>query len=361
MSFPVNSTRQHTQLPAVPTDMAPMPNAQISNAPVVTTSTQPLSFAPKTPNTLEELVSKGVFRQTALNQKLDASNPRVKREDAERAPSSTHDESRREATILQRALDKWERENKPYTPSGNRFQEESSANELHDDLEAWARVAQADMDVSKNVADAMLAQTQESLTGEAPLVDIPQDATLSKWNDQVNSAFRNLLLETWAELENVDPASLRYDTSTGMLHAKTHDGASVSFHKDNFSPNRPEFRDALLPIIAVGNVVAPEGGAVLRPAPVDKAPLDMVQSFYGVDSKETDIEKVHARARELLERKEFPEQEPSSSRTPAALEKLENDQYDLEKNFRDNHYDNEPRLAIEVSQSGDGGTIELPS
>ena len=179
--------------------------------------------------------------------------------------------SQEELDIQRQALEIYNR------PPNRPADVEHYANELHDDLDNYAKKAQAEIDLCTSVADAMLNMTEETLGQKSPIIDIPEHATIRPWSNLVNRAMTNEILDDWLTLNKISPDDCSFDTSTQKLHV-TLNGEEVSYTKEEFEEKFPRFKHALDPVIDVAKVVAPEGGIRLRASTADKAPLDLVLS-----------------------------------------------------------------------------------
>lgn len=159
--------------------------------------------------------------------------------------------------------------------------------------------------IAASTGEIMANLDQVSLNGPTPLIDIPPKSSLTPWLQQVNAAFGNKILMDWADNYDVKLDTLKYDPSLMLFGVQTLEGKTLNFTAEEFAQQYPKYRDGLTPIIDVAKVVSPAGGVILQRYPDNKAGLDLVLSFYGLDPTEKNIEKVNQTGNELLSRHAF--------------------------------------------------------
>ncbi|UII71643.1 hypothetical protein LVW35_00240 [Pseudomonas sp. HN11] len=264
---------------------------------------QPLT--PKSRMTAEETKAKDTFRKQVLihHEHANSAGPSRRKRDAsvyhQKTPIGQALE--KEATEIKKAQTEWEKKygNIPGDPSMTTAQHISDFDAVFDRYEGDALLAH-------ETSKTMKAQTGDDLRGPSPQVVVPGKSTIYPFKLQVSAAFTNRILRDWTVDNKIDSASLRYDTSTNVFHAKTLDGKDLSYTPSEFASNFPSYKEALDPIVEIAKVVAPKGGVQLQKYPEGSASLDLILSFYGLDPSEKSLDKYHEIANKLKEEGEFP-------------------------------------------------------
>ena len=195
---------------------------------------------------------------------------------------------------------------------------------------------EADSAIAKSVGDEMAKMDSARLHGPTPQIDIHPKSSLFPWLQQVNAAFDNNILKDWAENYDINLSTLKYAPSMKWFGVQTVDGEHLSFTAEGFAKTYPKYSAGLEPIVEVANVVAPGKGVVLEKSPDNKAGLDLVQSFYGLDPEERNIEKINDAGRKLAESQEFGRQPEIKERSQQALSEIQQSLQAKEAKYREN-------------------------
>ncbi len=247
-------------------------------------------------------------------------------------------------------------------PPENGVDEKMGVDALHNALLAKDKRVNAqlnpvgDSQLATVIANTMSGLKDSDLENPSPMVDIPKNSTFGKWLDETKNAFTNKLLIDWAAERNIDPSSLSYDTGKKVLYGKTMDNEAVSFTEEDL-PNRFSLHyDMLTPVEDVAHKMDPAGSGVLLSAgQTDKAPLDRVLNFYGLNIDNKDISSVHQAAKDLSDNDSFPEVAGLPDRSAEELTNQKeailnmNSRYEILKEAGDTQ---DSYMSIEVSASG---------
>ena len=175
---------------------------------------------------------------------------------------------------------------------------ESSANQLHSDLNAWPLQHKnpADYKLSQSIADVMSTMTEEAFNKQLPEITIEKGTSFYRWISVINQAFENKALTEWAKQNNA--SNFSFDSNTRTFHA-TVSNEPKSYTPEEFDKQFPAYSSALQPLDDVSKVVAPyQTGIKLRPIKDDQVPVDMLLSFYGVKSMREIMVETHQDAKE---------------------------------------------------------------
>lgn len=194
----------------------------------------------------------------------------------------------------------------------------------------------ADSVIAKSAGDEMAKMDNARLRGFTPQIDIHPKSSLFPWLQQVNAAFDNNILKDWAENYDINLSNLKYSPSMKLFGVQTVDGENLTFTAEEFAKTYAKYSDGLEPIVEVANVVAPGKEVILGKSPDNKAGLDLVQSFYGLDPNERNIEKINDAGRKLSSEQEFGRQPEIKERSQQALSEQKQSMQAKEAKYREN-------------------------
>lgn len=242
-----------------------------------------------------------------------------------------------------------------YIPSGKPPTSHPGVPENPDPDDLQANLDKYDMDHKYNVGDHQLTQIvskamleQKDIDGPSPLIDIPKDSTLSGWLAHLRNAFNNGPLKFWADNNNVDLKTLSYNPSLKKIEFQTRDGSGFSVPVVTFNKRYPTARDAITPLVEAGDKLVPKGSnARLAAWPEHKAPLDVVQGFYGIQPPK-DLEASHEWGKRLEKDKEFPEHTTNPPHNDWLLERQQRKLEGINKGF-----ETRPKYEVEYESSAD--------
>lgn len=210
-----------------------------------------------------------------------------------------------------------------------------------------------DSQLATALSTAMSGLTESDLSKPLPMVDIPKDSTFGKWMEQTNRAFMNKALVNWAEENNLDPQSLSYDSAKGEFSGRTPGNEVKTFTQGERPSVYSLHALAFDPVEELSTIMDPSGrGVMLSIAPTDKAPLDRVQRFYGLDVNNNDLPSIHQVAKEIAENKSFPPTPGSPDRGDEALLDAQDSIAQVDRRFANGQKVRGNPTLIEVSASG---------
>lgn len=166
-----------------------------------------------------------------------------------------------------------------------------------------------DYALQQTVVNTMLEQ--EVLDPEV-LIDVPENSTISGRLELLRNILQSPALLKGFGWADIQPGSISYNPHTKMLTYTEESGQVVSGSIHNFISNRRGIRDVLTLLLEVGEKFAAAGvKGDLQEWPKGKAPMNIIQMFYGVEPPQ-DLNASHEAANKLKENASFTEQHINS-------------------------------------------------
>ncbi|WP_419794343.1 hypothetical protein MYA83_29905 [Pseudomonas palleroniana] len=215
-----------------------------------------------------------------------------------------------------------------------------------DEYEQEHKYEEGDYKLSQTVSKHMLKH--DPATDSQPMIDVNQNTTIRGWLDQLRNAFSSNILKKWYETNEITPGSLSYDSKYQNVQFVRNDGRTLSMSLEQFYERYPTARQGLEPVIDACKKLAPEGSDVAFTAwPQGKAPLDVIQNFYGIKPPETK-EASTAWGKELQKIKAFPEHTLNLPENDWALSRQQRRLQNINEGFV-----TQPKYVVEYESSAD--------
>ncbi len=212
-----------------------------------------------------------------------------------------------------------------------------------------AHCADGDSQLAVLTAKMMMELKQGDAIDSRLLENIPGHSTFGLWWKHLTNAFNSVALRQWAQQQNLDITTLRFDPANQTLTGKVN-GAEQTFAVSEFAHTFAQLFDALTPLVTAANVLVPDRKPLLigYPGSSSAAPFELVFTFYGGNLDDIGTQRAVDLADDMTRNRAFPVIAQSPQRSATALK----DQHVKLGNSNDRH-----ALADRLAAALDGKPI----
>lgn len=215
-------------------------------------------------------------------------------------------------------------------------------------------LARADSELAVALHKVMLElKTDASNAASKTIEAIPPNSLFGRWQTFLSEALKSRGFTQWAEQQNIDPASLRFDPTDKALVGKVN-GVDQRFTNAEVEKNHPEYFDALKPVLTAAEIVATHGQPItLSDADNGSAPFEWVARFYGMSTDCSSAEFV-ANTELIGHTKRFPTEPEKTAKILNWLNRQvtavgnSNDRYALIDQLKNGNIDNDDDTRFRV-------------
>ncbi|WP_168233086.1 hypothetical protein [Pseudomonas veronii] len=134
------------------------------------------------------------------------------------------------------------------------------------------------------VHGVMLELKSDSSQAESKMLEsIPANSLIGQWRAYLDKALKGRGFTEWAQKQNIDLTSLRFDPTDNALIGKVN-GLEQRFTATDFAQKYPEHFDVLAPVLNAAAVFSPPGKTIALNQPDNSMPFEWVGSFYGISN-----------------------------------------------------------------------------
>ncbi|KAA6189663.1 hypothetical protein F3K53_00285 [Pseudomonas veronii] len=112
---------------------------------------------------------------------------------------------------------------------------------------------------------------------------IPANSLIGQWRAYLDKALKGRGFTEWAQKQNIDLTSLRFDPTDNALIGKVN-GLEQRFTATDFAQKYPEHFDVLAPVLNAAAVFTAHGKTIALVQPNNSMPFEWVGSFYGISN-----------------------------------------------------------------------------
>lgn len=202
-------------------------------------------------------------------------------------------------------------------------------------------LASAERALATTVHRAMLELQADSTQAASKTVQpIPANSLFGQWQAYLNKALKGRGFTEWAQKQNIDLNTLRFDPTDKALIGKVN-GVDQRFTAADFAKKYPDYFDVLAPVLKAAEALTAHGKPIeLTHISNGRAPLEWVCNFYGVSTDSSSA--AFAQSTALIGRTlEFPARPEHPTRIVHWLDRQKaalgdsNDRYALIKQLED--------------------------